>query len=742
MYKSILEIGGKQKTIVVVNYKTEQEMSQSKSVDCLHHVHIIDRSGSMSGSISELIENVKQTIEFIPDNDYVSIIWFSSSGQFKTLIKGAKKDVGLFTLLDSIKFTIGCTCFSESLVEVGVIIADLSTICPNFNVTLFTDGQPVVPWSEDEEIKRIHKAIDAWKDKVIALNTVGYGNYYNEQLLKDIASKSMFGQMVHSSKIGEYMDIFSHNYERVSDLVMDSVSFESVGSEIIYLNSKTSKMGLDTMKMSMLEKKKNQFILLNDKPDFEFTMNDITFSSNSISGEIPKASQTPISYVYAYENYYKGNRQYALDTLSKTLKDKFLIDEQIKAFTFDECSDYMKKFKKAVFSTKSRLLQGECPNDYIPKEDATCIMDILKILVEGENSYVYSSGYKRIGIQTIDTFNLFEKSKEQAVTPLKGLIFNKEKLNISVGSEISGKVKLNPKQAGRVGLPTQVDSYVHRTQTIIKDGNLNLEEITVILDDTTLKNLNDLHIPGLILTTEVDKCFVVDLTVLPVINRTYLSEAGNIENVMKNTMEIMTLEAHQKVANYFLKQLKKESPTDFIPTQYTPEQLEVLKDHGLTSKLCYEGVGTEKAVKVDDDYYEARELTFNIKGYATLPPIDKLLKKIKENGKLNGPEIIMKSYIMETQQDINMNMDSESKPVSLLDIISFPNALEYFEKETRRIKRDILEKRIEMCSMKIAKVLTGDWFSDLIPDGKGNYNYIKEGNTLVVKTEKVKVFFS
>ena len=51
MYKSLLTLGGKQKTVVVVNYKTEQEMSQSKSVDCLHHVHIIDRSGSMSDSI-------------------------------------------------------------------------------------------------------------------------------------------------------------------------------------------------------------------------------------------------------------------------------------------------------------------------------------------------------------------------------------------------------------------------------------------------------------------------------------------------------------------------------------------------------------------------------------------------------------------------------------------------------------------------------------------------------------------
>lgn len=43
--------------------------------------------------------------------------------------------------------------------------------------------------------------------------------------------------------------------------------------------------------------------------------------------------------------------------------------------------------------------------------------------------------------------------------------------------------------------------------------------------------------------------------------------------------------------------------------------------------------------------------------------------------------------------------------------------------------------------MKVAKILTGDWFEELVPDGKGNYNYVNEGNTLVVKTDKVKVYF-
>ena len=59
------------------------------------------------------------------------------------------------------------------------------------------------------------------------------------------------------------------------------------------------------------------------------------FNSKDIKDLITPASLIPTLYTYAYENYYNGNRQYCLDILAKTLKDKYLVDEQFKAFTFD-----------------------------------------------------------------------------------------------------------------------------------------------------------------------------------------------------------------------------------------------------------------------------------------------------------------------------------------------------------------------------------------------------------------------
>ena len=217
-YSSILNLGNLGVRKVAVCNINPEDQSTTMSVDCMHHIQVLDRSGSMWADIDDLIENVKDTIRFIPDGDYVSIIWFSGADQCNVLIKGAQKNDSLYALLDTLKSTLGVTCFSTPMKEVGNIINDLKPICPNFSVTVFTDGQPVVAWGTEEEIRRTLEAIDVWKDDVLALNTIGYGNYYDQDFLKQMSAKTTFGQFIHSSLIGDYTDIFSHNYEITADL--------------------------------------------------------------------------------------------------------------------------------------------------------------------------------------------------------------------------------------------------------------------------------------------------------------------------------------------------------------------------------------------------------------------------------------------------------------------------------------------------------------------------------------------
>ena len=149
-----LMINGVLRKVVTASIREEKKVEET-SVERLHHIHILDRSGSMYSNIDRLVENVKQTIDFMADNDLISVIWFSGEGECKALLKGATKSPDLFKLLDTMKSILSCTCFSEPLQLANEVIDELKALCPNFSVTMFTDGETVTSHSREEEERRI-----------------------------------------------------------------------------------------------------------------------------------------------------------------------------------------------------------------------------------------------------------------------------------------------------------------------------------------------------------------------------------------------------------------------------------------------------------------------------------------------------------------------------------------------------------------------------------------------------------
>lgn len=743
IYRSEIAIGNKKKTIVVINHDGEKPASSatvSKTVDKVHHIHVLDRSGSMYGEIGNLIEDVKKTVDMIDENDYISVVWFSSPGQYKTLIKGARKTDDVNKLLDSIKSTLGCTCFSDPLKEVGVIINDLKAMCPNFSVTLFTDGQPVVPWGEDEEATRMIAAINDWKEDALALNTVGYGNQYNQDLLKTISALTEFGEMVHSRDIEEYSRIFSRNFEKVRDMVVESIEITADKKvEIMYFTSKIAKLFGNKLNLRTLDKKKNQFVLIGDK-DFEFEFGGqgkLMASDIGDKLQVPKNTLTPVLYAYASSKYYINDRIESLDIIGRVLRDKFLVDSHFQSFTFDECSIHQEHLNNAVFHKDGRLKDGECGEDYLPAEDALCVLDILTKLMSVEGAkYVYASNYQRIGLQSIDEFNLFEKKDGLVMTDLDGLVYNKEKLNISIQSVIPGVVRINPMQAKKVDIATEIESCIYRNQTIIKDGYLNMKEIQVWMPMEGRAKF-DKWATAKGLTYSDDEVlrdggsiYTITLAKYPTINRKYISKAAKTVNVWGIANELITLEAEQKVAKYIIK-TDGEAKGKF--KEYTPEQIEVLREHGLSDKLVYGGVGTKTAEKTDGDYYEARTLKFDIKGSSSIPAVEESLTKAKEGKKLNAGATAISNWVQA--------MNSQLAGAASFEVKGTEKEIGYANAKLREIKEKINELRAEQFGIKLSIVLTGSWFSDVTPDGKGNYTYEKDGVTLVIKADREKVYF-
>ena len=548
MYSNVVNTGNENKRVVIVNYD-EKEILQKNSVivNQLHHIHILDRSGSMSTQIHNLIDNVQETIKHINDNDLISIIWFSSPGQYRTLIKGAKKTDGLDKLLDTLRSTLSTTCFSDPLKEAQIIVNELVTLCPNISITLFTDGCPVIPWSIQEEEKRIFNILNDIKDKILAFNTIGFGNWYNKDLLTNMAATSEYGTFFHSSKIDEYLTIFNHNFEKISDMVFESVNIEAQNCDIIYLSRNFTKMEDGFFKLSRLNSKKNQFFIVGtDDKDFEFEYQGETFNSKDLKPTQTKATLINFLYSYAYNLYYNSNSRDSLDIVAKGLRDKSLVDSHLNSFTYDERAAHTKKLTDSIFKPRERLKDGICEENYIPKDDAPCIMDLLGILQNEDAYYVPFSKnvdeYKRISRKTEDSFDVFSKTTDEVLVPFNNFVYNKEHLNLSILVTIPGKVKLNPRSAKSVDLPTEIDSRIFRAYTIIKDGTLNMKSIEVLISEP-LKDKLETMVPTIFKDVKDDKVqdidykrCVISLDSIPIINRMYIDKSSKISDIF-NTVK-------------------------------------------------------------------------------------------------------------------------------------------------------------------------------------------------------------
>jgi len=751
--KSTIILGGKKRTVLLINYSPENE-KETKTIDRMHHIHILDRSGSMYGSIVGLMEDVKKTFRAIPVGDYISVVWFSSEGENGVVIKGYKKTENddfkdVDNLIDSIKYTVGCTCFYEPMNLVKSIINEMKPLCPYYNVTLFTDGCSCCRVSPFEDYKKTYDITESFKNDIMAMNTLGYGYYYDKEFLTKLAEISEFGRYNHSSDIKEYSEIFTHNYERVKDMIVDKVDIEAGWCDILYLNSKSTKLAKDKMNLSSIERRKNQFlVIIPENVTTSIKINDEVIDIAKLKeGKILDSTIKNLLYAYAYESYYKGDRETCLDIL-KELKDKYFIDEQLHAFTIDETSKFMKSLNKAIFYNKERMKSGEAPDNYIPADDAFCIMDLLKILSEEGNYYIPSiSSYNRIGLQVVDTFNLFTPKKDYEIfAPFNdNLVFNKSKLNISIKFTRDGVVDINPKQAKKVGLPEHIDSKQFQTHTIIKDGHLNVEKIKVKLSnesyDKLLKIKNEENADFLIFTDRSysENICEIDLTKLPVINRQYLKDS-HIDKVMYSVIENTKLEVQQKVLKYLIEKNPIKTST-YVPdyaisnTQFNEEQIEVLKEHGLNEFLTYAGVNRKVTEKNENDYYEARELEFQLKGCTSIPAIDKGLETYQKAVDKNKEPNFMSKEIHNAMLNIQVRLESLG-----FDKDSIEEKQE-LENLLKAVKEKLISNRIELNTIKMAKVLTSSWWEELVVD-KDKYTFTTDNNTLVVKTSYEKVYFN
>jgi hypothetical protein len=685
--------------------------SSSKSVSGnLNHIWIYDRSGSMSGTLPQLARDLIAKAKTIPVGDTLTLGWFSSEGgEFNFMLKGfkitEKKDYKVLEdTINKNKHTIGATCFSEILADTKTVIKDLSAISTNFALCFFTDGYPVVG-NYSKEIQAINNAISAIGSKIASSLLVGYGDYYNKELMTQMAER-FGGSLIHSENLptfstqldGFMKDARENGLKIAVDLDIDpgkdGLVF-GINGQQINLFSHSGSMGQSGRQIDFIPTQGGRdsiFVLTDRAPKGE----EVTLDESNLQRPTNRESIIRGVYAAAYLLTQKAKSDLALEVLG-SIGDKDMIDSVNNAFTNAEYGRAEAKMQDAVINPKRRFMQG-INKSYLPKPDAFCVLDAVKLLMQDEDAYFYpfheAFEYKRIGAgsKTKAGYPEFEADLS-AKCSLNKLTWNDTKLNLSVLAQISGHVELAG-DYGKHGFGSRYPTYVWRNYALIKDGFLNVQRLPISASKETIDRLEQ---EGMVLPLSLEECdngvYVIDLTKIPVINRAIADGKTSATELCKKAYREIQLEGTLKALNFFKSELDPDGKSKLGKGALTPDQEVYLKTQGIGRN----GFSPETEKIPSTDFYMAKEFEIKMKGLSSLPSVKDVLEKSKKGGKLTPSMMLVKSGIDLYNQNLKKSQGA---------------SLSWVEEQTEKLKKELISVRSDIQETKFAVILGKKWFDE------------------------------
>ena len=766
-----ITIGGVKHLVSAINLASDETVVAS-GPKRTHRIMVLDWSGSMSWHLDQLSDQVRQSVKAMPKDDIVTVAWFSGPNQNGVIVVGATPNEDVDKLLQNFR-PVGSTCFSEVLTSLTDVVSRFTGLVDQTVIDMFTDGQPVVPWGSQEEKAKSLGMVQhlAQELGVIAFNTIGYGPYYNREFLNDLSNASEHGVLTHANNIEAFLGTVQHNMEVSRNFVKRTAEVHSVeGSDIVYLSpGKSARMTTNEISLSSLDADAN-FIFV-AAPEEAIKGKFVTVNEESF--EVGKAEsvddETKQNFLYAYaaEAFRKGDHLKAVDILVNNLRDKALAAAAFNAFTTTEIGEAQNLITDAVHDVTKRYLDGKTGPGFMPAKDALCVMDVFTALINSEQSAYYvpfgkgTDSYERTGRKATDNENRFTPDREEEVrAAVDELVWNKEKLNLSLRFTRKGKVKLNPRAADNVSLPHEVDSYIWRNHTFVKDGNVNVKNAEFLLP---LDLFNSLKERGVKLDSTGEPVeinpgsnnpvtyvrAVISFGKLPIINRTYIDQGNDPKELHAATTKIVRTEAAAKVVRALIEKVMDSSATmakTGAYQGYNAEQIRVLEEHGVRNDGSYGGVDVEVAKAEDSDSYEARFINFTLKGASNLPSIEEMLemKAGKTNPVIDDKGVVIKQskpkatnlpggYMVEAWDKLNaaitgQGFDLEKPTVALRD---------YLKDQLRALNSQLRTERNVLNMLKLAKTLTGDGFKGIEINTKGEYEFAPADNLKEVMLIKV-----
>jgi hypothetical protein len=715
-------------------YLVSQTVNSNATVEVAkktNHIFVVDVSGSMSYDLPLIRTQLKNKLSnLMKDGDTISIVWFSGNRDAGILkeeveVKSLKTLTDLHDAIDRWLRPIGLTAFQKPLELVKDLVGRIKSNRPDsvFSMIFLTDGcNNDCSWSE------VIRALKTLENDIAASTFVEYGYYADTRALTQMASV-LGGEKISCDGFDEFEPMFDAKI-----------------SSSIYGGKKISVDITDKYLYDFAFSASNGSVLLYNIQDGKIMVGsdvkEVHFFSSKEVGSDAGTNGTDTS---LYAAIYVLADKLLNDDAEKVfyaLGDQHHYQMLVNAFGKQKLNAFKTAIKECVADVSKRypVYNGKVQIKPVP-DDAYCLMNLIEDLGDMPNCLFYPSHpdfkYNRIGrkrvakgseltdadkkrlseAKNVDEANkILEELKEKNVDlkfittepdkgyPLTNLVWNEKRANLSVLVRFDGEVVL-PENKFKID---KVASFKYNTFTIIKDGIVNVKELPVTYSDELqnllIKNGVKYEIQGSVIPPNgLDNMrLIIDLTSLPLVNKKMVKAVSATE-LAKQEWELVKLQGDKKVYDYYKKSLFPKESKSFVE-MLGQEAADWLKEIGITD---YNGFAPKTDMEESTDFYMSVNLETKIKGLSSLPKVEDVVAKIKDNKPLKLSEWVMadaiKKYLAQLDSDMYKSLSEEQQKGVL--------------KTYLETKSDILNKQRrktlqEIAQIKFALILSKKWFTE------------------------------
>ncbi len=683
----------------------------------VNHLAVIDCSGSMSGDLPQIREQLKTRLpKLLADGDTFSLIWFSGRGQFGALLEA--EPVATLNDLNEVNKAIdrwlrpvGMTGFVEPLTEVQALVARVSKKNKNpFSLFFMSDGCDN-QWDRSAVLAAVQNAAP----KLASATFVEYGYYADRPLLAAMAAKAG-GQLIFAEDFGKYRPVFEAKmatHELGGKRITVKIDGNPIGGFVYALDAKDQEITTFEMNAGGVTAPEGAPELWYLSPTEIGHKSPMPISEQArglgrkLHDFVVGSLSPAIPAVYAALSLFAVRmKPEIVFPLLKALGDVSFIKRFSQCFGKQRYSDFMTWTKVAAFQPSHRFVEGYDPN-LVPPDDAFTVLDLLRVLTSCDKTRLLlddpSFRYSRVSRKRLDANEVMTddeseqietirakmageksakklkelqaeidailKAKQEALTfvpdaapdgyPINGIVYNETRPNVSMrvlktGTvDLSSRTRPRPKSQGDVWIPEKLKTHIFRNYTLIRDGLVNIEILPAVVTQATYMELKKNGVNVRLVVGKGDDHYQVMIDVAPL----PVISRQMVKSVSADEMLRM---------EYRLTRARAEQK---VFNHYAAEKFPEAKQASLIEKYGEDGAAWLKEQGITSngwapphtvqaestDVYFGKELDIKIKGFSKLPSVASVIADIKAGKKPATAAKMLATFIHEVEDFLHHN---------------------------------------------------------------------------------------